>query len=98
MKSLEWFLYEDDSISALLLQFIGGRYARLLPYFDAARYKMSVAFLAVSKSNQLRSFILNRFLYEDNFIYAGLLQVAIRRDARHTRNSLPVRRGMALAA
>ena len=55
---MERFLYESDFISVLLLQFNVWRNARLLSYFDAARYKMAVAFLAISKSNQARSSIL----------------------------------------
>ena len=49
LKNLERFLYESDFISVLLLQFNVWRNARLLSYFDAARYKMAVAFLAISK-------------------------------------------------
>lgn len=57
-ENLERFLYESDFVSVLLLQFNVGRNARLLSYFDASRYKMAVAFLAISKSNQARSSIL----------------------------------------
>jgi hypothetical protein len=55
---LEWFLYESDFISALLLQIIVGRCARLLPYFLSIGYKLAVAFLAAQTSSPAHSFIL----------------------------------------